>query len=206
METRSGGGDGSFFLGEGGLVAIAVGAVAFAVHVVRQGELAVGFFIDFLVPADDAIAIFENAFDGAGGSTNFDGAARFHFFAGTNEAFPFEWAKFVGADEFDFIVVRKESGRGDFGIVEDEEVVGAEIGRKISKHAVFDFAGIAVNHHHTRGRSVVEWTAGNEFFGEVIVEISGAQRVAKHDFTMMSEVFSFKCGMMLCRMWLCRMR
>jgi len=120
METRGGSGDGSFFLGEGGLVAIAVGAVAFAIHVVRQGELAVGFFIDFLVPADDAVAIFENAFDGAGGVANFNRASGFHFFAGTDEAFPFERAEFVGAYEFDFVVVGKEAGGGDLGVVKDK--------------------------------------------------------------------------------------
>ena len=124
VESGGGGGDGSFFAGEGGLVAVAVGAVTFSVHVMGEGELAVRFFIDFAIPADDPVAIFEDGVHGARCFADLDGAAGLHFFAGTDEAFPFEGGEFVGADEFYFVIVGEKPGWGDFGVVEDEEIVG----------------------------------------------------------------------------------
>ena len=124
VEPGGGGCDRSFFAGEGGLVAVAVGAVAFSIHIMGEGELAVSFFIDFTIPADDPVAIFEHGFDGARCFADLDGAAWFHFFARADEAFPFERGEFVGADEFYFVIVGEKPGRRDFGVVEDEEIIG----------------------------------------------------------------------------------
>ena len=134
-----------------------------------------GFLIDFLVPADDSVAAFENRFNGAGGRTNLDGAARLHFFAGADQAFPLKWAEFVSADELDFIIIGEKSGRSDFGVVEDQEVVWCQIGGEIGEHPMFDFAGVTVDHHHSGRGSVVEWSAGDEFFRELVVEVDRAQ-------------------------------
>ena len=40
------------------LVSVPISSVAFPVHVVGEGELPVGFLIDYAVPADDSISIF----------------------------------------------------------------------------------------------------------------------------------------------------
>ena len=200
VKSGGGGGDRSFFTCEGSLVAVAVGAVAFPVHVVGQGELSVRFFIDLTIPADDPVAIFQNGFDGARGLSNLDGAAGLHFFARADEAFPFCGREFVGADEFNFVVVGEKSGWGDFGIVEDEEVIGGEIRGEISKHPVLNFPAVAVDHHHARGRAVIERAAGDEFVGQSVVEINGAEHAGSVKFL----VFSFKMERCLCMLFLCR--
>ena len=145
MQPGGGGGNGTFFAGEGGLIPIAIGAVAFPVHVVGEGELAVCFFIDVLVPLDDPVTIFQDTYHGACGVTNFHTPSDFHFFPRTNEAFPLMGAQFVGANEFDFPVIGKESGGGDFGVVEDQQVVWGDEAWEIGKHPVFDFTRITVH-------------------------------------------------------------
>ena len=120
VQAGGGGGDGSFFAGEGGLVAVAVGDVAFAVHVVGEGEPTVRLFIHPTVPPDDAVSIFQDGFDGADSLADLNGAAGFHFFPRTDEALPLQLAEFVGADEFDAVIVGEESSRCDLGVIEDE--------------------------------------------------------------------------------------
>lgn len=66
VESSGGGGDGTLFAGEDGLVAVVIGDIALAVHVVRQGEVAVGVLVDFTIPEDDTVAVCEYGFDGAG--------------------------------------------------------------------------------------------------------------------------------------------
>ncbi len=61
----------------------------------------------------------------------------------------------MGANEFDFLIVGKESGRGDLGIVEHQQVVGFQIAREIRKHPVLDLACVAVDDHHARGGAIV---------------------------------------------------
>lgn len=142
-------GDSSLFAGESRLVAVPVGAVTLPVHVVGQGELAVGFLVDLFVPGDDSVTAFEDGFHRACRVTNFNRASGFHFFAGANQALPDRGAEFVGADELDFVVVGKEPGRGDLGVVEDDEVVRVEVVREIGEHPMFYFSTLTVNDHHS---------------------------------------------------------
>lgn len=58
VKSSGGSGDGSFFACKGGLVAVAIGGLIFAVHVMGEGEVTVLFFIEFVIPTDDAVAIF----------------------------------------------------------------------------------------------------------------------------------------------------
>lgn len=148
MEAGGGCGNGAFFAGEGGLVAVAVGDIAFTVHVMGQGESTVGFLVDGAVPTDDAVAVFQDFGDSAGGVADLNRAAGFHFFARAHETFPLELSEFVGADEFDFSVVGEEAGGGDFGVVEHDEVIVAQVAGEIGKHPVFDLTGVAVHDHH----------------------------------------------------------
>ena len=81
----------------------------------------------------------------------------------------------MGANEFDFIIVGKESGRGDLGVVEDEQVVGLEVGWEIGEHPVLDFSGVSMDDHHARGGAVVERSASDEFVRQVVIEIGGLE-------------------------------
>ena len=49
-----------------------------------------GFLINGLIPADDAVAVLENGMNGSSRLSNFNAASRFHFFARAHEAFPFK--------------------------------------------------------------------------------------------------------------------
>jgi len=104
VEACSGGRDGTFFAGEGCLVASLVELFGIALHVVREGELTeVGG--RRAVPRDETMSIFVNGFDGSGATAEEDDAADFHFFAGTDEAPPMFRIAGVGADKFDFTIV-----------------------------------------------------------------------------------------------------
>ena len=49
-----------------------------------------GLLINGLIPADDAVAVFEDGVNGSSRLSNFNAASGFHFFAGAHEAFPLE--------------------------------------------------------------------------------------------------------------------
>lgn len=105
MEAGSWGGDGSFFFGVDGLVAVSIGFVGLALHVVGEGEVTVFFEVGRGVPVDEAFAFFVGLDDGSGAVADLDGAAVSHFFARADEAPPVVRVGGVGADEFDFTVV-----------------------------------------------------------------------------------------------------
>lgn len=101
----------------------------------------------------------------------------------------------MGTDEFDLFVIGEESGRGDFGVVEDDEIVGFQIRGEVGEHAVLDLAGVAMHDHHARSGAVVERSIGDEFFGQAVVEVSGFEHGRSFKFS----VFSFKSGVGRCR-------
>lgn len=105
MQARGGRGDGSFFFGVDGLVAIAVCFIRLAFHVVREGEVAVFFEIWRGVPLNESFAFFVCLYDGSSMISNFNRAPGFHFFTGTNETPPVMGVGGVGADEFDFPII-----------------------------------------------------------------------------------------------------
>ena len=148
MEPGGGRGDGAVFFGVDGLVAVAVGFVGFAFHVVRQGEVAVFFEVGRGVPLDETFAFFVGLENGAGAPADFYGAAGFHLLAGPDEAPPMVWVGGVGADELDFFVVGKEARRDDFGVVEDEKMVGWEEFGELTEVVVGDLSGSAIDEHH----------------------------------------------------------
>ena len=67
-----------------------------------------------------------------------------------------------------------EAGGQDAGIVEDEAVVGCQIGREIAEHAVFPPAGGAIDDEHPRPGAVGEGFLGDQIVGEVVVEVGEA--------------------------------
>ena len=105
MKAGCGGGDGSILLGVNGLVAVAVGFVRLALHVVGEGEMTVFFEVGWGVPFDEAFAFFVGLYDGTRTLADFDGSAGFHFLSGSDEAPPMVGVGGIGADEFDFAVV-----------------------------------------------------------------------------------------------------
>jgi len=175
VKSGGGGGDGAVLFGEDGLVAIAVGLFLLAVNVGREGEAAVDGFIDGGIPGDEAVALGIDVGDGADASADGDGAAGLHAFAGADEAAPEEGIGVVEAEEFGAAVVGEEAGREDAGVVEDEAVAGAEVGGEVGELLVADGAGGAVHDEHAGGLPVGEGVPGDEFGGEVEVEVGSAE-------------------------------
>lgn len=117
VKAGGGGGDGSFFFGIDGLVAMAVRLVSFPFHVVGEGEVAVFFEVRRAVPADEAFALFIDLDDLAKTACDGDSAADFHFFAGSDEAPPVERVGGVSPNEFDGLVIREEACGDDLGVI-----------------------------------------------------------------------------------------
>ena len=136
--------NGTVFFGVDGLVAVAVGLVGFAFHVMRKGEMPVFFQVGWRVPLNESFAFFVGLHDGARTISHFHGAAEFHFLSGPNEAPPVVGIGRVGTDELDFAVVGKETGGDDLGVVEDEEVVGRKKVGEVRKVVMRDQAGCPI--------------------------------------------------------------
>ena len=47
--------------------------------------------------------------------------------------------------------------------------------RDVTKHPVLDPAAFPVDHHHARCRPLLQGMGGDQFFGEIVVEVSGRQ-------------------------------
>ena len=101
-----------------------------------------------------------------------------HLAAGVNQRFPGESVgrDGLGQEDFDFssramLAAAVEAGRQNAGIVEDEAVVGFEVGREIAEDAVFPLAGGAIDHEHPRRGAVGQRFLGDEIVGEVVVEV-----------------------------------
>ena len=172
MQAGGGGRDGAFVGGEDGLVAFAVEGLFVALHVVGEGEVAVAVFVDGAIPGDEAVAIFEDFLDGACGVAEGDLVMEFEAFAGLDHAAPEGGA--VGFEAEDFaVVVGEEAGGDDAGVVEDDAVLGLEVGGEVAEVTVFDEAGEAVDDHHAGGGAIGERGAGDEFRGQVVVEVGG---------------------------------
>ena len=115
------------------------------------------------------------------------------FAAGSNETLPFVgiMAKLAGEQDFDAAVEKLagsrvmraerlgmeagaagvESRGKDSGVVEDDEIVGTQKIGKITKLAVGQCFVSRPNLQQTRGATVGEGLLGDEFFGEIVVEI-----------------------------------
>ena len=172
MQAGGGGGDGAFVGGEDGLIAFAVGGLLVTLHVMREGEVAVAIFVDGAIPGDESVAIFEDFLDGACGVAEGDLVLEFEAFAGFDHAAPEGGA--VGFEAEDFaVVVGEEAGGDDAGVVEDDAVLGLEVGGEVAEEAVFDEAGGAVDDQHAGGGAVGKGGAGDEFRGQVVVEVGG---------------------------------
>ncbi len=172
MQSGGGGGDGAFVGGEDGLIAFAVGGLLVTLHVMREGEVAVAIFVDGAIPGDESVAIFEDFLDGACGVAEGDLVLEFEAFAGFDHAAPEGGA--VGFEAEDFaVVVGEEAGGDDAGVVEDDAVLGLEVGGEVAEEAVFDEAGCAMDDQHAGGGAVGEGGAGDEFRGQVVVEVGG---------------------------------
>jgi hypothetical protein len=170
MQAGGGGGDGAFVGGEDGLVAFAVEGLFVALHVVGEGEVAVAVFVDGAIPGDEAVAIFEDFLDGACGVAEGDLVMEFEAFAGFDHAAPEGGA--VGFEAEDFaVVVGEEAGGDDAGVVEDDAVLGLEVGGEVAEVTVFDEPGGAMDDHHAGGGAIGERGAGDEFRGQVVVEV-----------------------------------
>lgn len=176
MKAGGGGGDRSFLLGVNGLVAVAVGFFHFAVEVVWEGELADFVEVGCLIPDDESFALFVDLDDLAGVWADLDGAADFHAFSGADEAPPMGGIDGIGAEEFDGVIVGKDTSGDDFGVVEDEEVIGREEFWEIGEVVVGDRAGGAVDEHHARGGPIGEGARGDEFGREFVEKITGSHR------------------------------
>ena len=148
MESSGGRGDGAVFSSVDGLVAVSVGFVGFAFHIVGQGEMTVFLEVGRGVPLDETFAFFVGLENGAGAPADLYGAAGFHLLAGPDEAPPMVWVGGVGADKFDFFVVGKKARRDDFGVVEDEKMVVREEFGELTEVVVRDFSGGAIDEHH----------------------------------------------------------
>ena len=65
----------------------------------------------------------------------------------------------------------EEPGRNDAGIVQDEQVSGAQKPRKITELRVSLLPGVAVQVQHSRRSPVLEGLLGDEIFWKMEVEI-----------------------------------
>ena len=177
-EMKSGGrrGDGAFLFGIDRLVAFAVGLVLDATHVVRQCELAVLVEIERRVPTDQAVAIFKNLGHHAADAARDDFATQLHAFARPHEAAPFEFAMAVEAEQLDATIVGKHARRNHPRVVEHQQIVGPQIFGDVAKHAMLEAAALAMHDEHPRRSAIGKRPRGNEFLGQVVIEILRAQR------------------------------
>ena len=126
------------------------------------------------VPLDEAFALFVSLYDSSRTIADFYGASGSHFFTGSDEAPPVVGIAGVGADELDGAVVGKKAGGDDLGIVEDEEVIGRKEVLEFAEVVVGDFSGGAIDEHHARAGAIHQGAGGDQFLGEIVVEVSRA--------------------------------
>ena len=67
-----------------------------------------------------------------------------------------------------------EASGEDAGVVEDEEIAFAEMGGEVGEVLVGVGAGLAVEHEHAAGAADGGRSLGDEFFGEIEMEVGDA--------------------------------
>ncbi len=133
------------------------------------------FDIDRGIEPDDALALLEDLLHGAGDSADRGRSARAHFLAGADEAFPGGGVGGLEFDDLDLPVVGEEARADDAGIVEDQQVVLFDEVREVGEACVIDLAGVAVDDEHAASVAPLGRAGGDEFLGEEVVEIVGAE-------------------------------
>lgn len=159
------------------LVAFLVLVVIAAVHVVREGKVTVLLIVRWLFEMQVAGAVFRYGRDGAGAAADGDAVSLAHALAGTDHADPVVRGDCVEAEDFDAAVVREEAGAGHADIIEDDEVGGVYERGEITERAVFPAVFRAVHDQHAGGIALGERSAGDEFVGQVVIEVFGAEHV-----------------------------
>lgn len=149
-EVQAGGrrGNRSIFPGKDGLVTLPVGFFLLTINVGRKGKAPMNGLIDWRVPGDEPVSLRVDFHDRSGTLTNLDTAADLHPLARPDEASPLERIGVVEAEEFGAPVIRKEAGREDTGVVEDESIVGTEQRGEIGELLMSDRACSAIHHQH----------------------------------------------------------
>lgn len=130
-------------------------------------------FVDGLVPGDEAVAELINSRYGPGGGAHLYAAADLHALARPNETAPVQGICAVHPKQLDAPVIRKEAGRDDPGVVEDEEIILPDEGRKVAKPVMRDSALFPVDHHHPGGRSFRQRVRSDKVRGEIVIKVFG---------------------------------
>lgn len=192
VEAGGGCGDGARVLGEDGLVALAVRLGVGALDVGRQGDMA-----DFVEEGEqiggveDQGALAEFALSGDGGGEvggELDLGAGADLASWFDEGLP-GLGTGGGVEEEDFDrgcgggEVAVEPGREDAGVVQDQVVLGGEVGGEVFETVVAPSLGVAVEHEHARIGAAGEGLLGDGGFGEVEVEFGGVE----HWYQLLSE-------------------
>ncbi len=67
-----------------------------------------------------------------------------HFASGFDERFQRPSTERFEQEQFDAAILGEEAGLDDAGIVQDRQIAGLQVGRKVPEGAVFDLSGFAV--------------------------------------------------------------
>ena len=108
---------------------------------------------------------------------NDDAFAGAHLAAGVNQSFPGESVRRdrLGQEDFDLsramLAAAVKPGGQHAGIVEDEAIVGFQIGREVAERAIFPRARGAIDDEHPRPGAVGKGFLGDEIAGKMVVEI-----------------------------------
>jgi len=62
-------------------------------------------------------------------------------------------------------------GREHLSVVENNQIALLQQVRKIAKTTVFYSAILSRHPEHARGRSILEWLLGNQFFRKMVIEL-----------------------------------
>ena len=101
--------------------------------------------------------------------------AHSHAFGGTDESLPCVWTQTVQKQYFELsssLFTGLKAGRDNAGVVEDEDVAGVQVFRKLVKTAMLHRIEIPVQHHQSRVVSWFDRSLGNELGRQRVVEIA----------------------------------
>ena len=186
MEACGGGGGGAWWLGEDGLVALAIFGIVGTTDVRGERHMAELLQLHEEIggwrETEEALAELSvlNYFGlercGVVGGGECQLVADLDFLAGADEGFPFPFAGLLGEEDFDFSgfgvgFASQKTGGDDAAIVEDEDVAFAEEVGEIAELAVAVFSGGAIELEHSCAGAFGKGLLGDEFFGEIEVEI-----------------------------------
>ena len=120
-----------------------------------------------------------------------EGLAGLDLAAGADERGPLVRGELLGEQDFDAAggcgrarlrvqaEAMGEEPRGkDAGVVEDEEVAVAQMRGEIGEEVIFNRAGRAVDSQHAAGATDLRRSLGDEFFGEIEVEVGDAHLIS----------------------------